>query len=62
MIDRSTQDEAEQFFDEFASIDVLDRTSSANEPAKARAEFRRGHQSQAFRIVRSHVDELLETD
>ena len=55
-------DEAEQLFDESASIDVPDRTSSVNEPARARAAFRRGHQSQAFRILRSYVDDLLETD
>jgi len=55
-------DAAEQLFDEAASIDVPDRTSSVNEPAQARAAFRRGHQSRAFRILRSHVQELLETD
>jgi len=53
---------AEQLFDDAASIDVPDRTSSVNEPAQARAAFRRGHQSRAFRILRSHVIELLETD
>ena len=55
-------DEAEQFFDESGSIDVPNRTSSVNEPARARAAFRRGHQSQAFRILRSYIDDLLETD
>ena len=55
-------DEAEQFFDESGSIDVPNGTSSVNEPARARAAFRRGHQSQAFRILRSYVDDLLETD
>ena len=55
-------DDAEQLFDESASIDVPDRTSSVNEPAQARAALRRGDQSQAFRILRSYVDDLLETD
>jgi len=55
-------DAAEQFFDESASIDVPDRTSSVNQPAQARAALRRGDQSQAFRILRSYVEELLETD
>ncbi|HSU34157.1 MAG TPA: BTAD domain-containing putative transcriptional regulator, partial [Propionibacteriaceae bacterium] len=55
-------DTAEQLFDESASIDVPDRTSSVNEPAQARAALRRGDQSQAFRILRSYVEELLETD
>ena len=54
-------DDAEQLFDESASIDVPERTSSVNEPAQARAAFRRGDQSQAFRILRSYVEELLET-
>jgi hypothetical protein len=53
---------AEQLFDECASIEVPARTSSASEPAKARAAFRRGDQSEAFRILRSHVEELLHTD
>ena len=55
-------DAAEQLFDESASIDVPDRTSSVNEPAQARAALRRGDQPQAIRILRSYVAELLETD
>ena len=55
-------DEAERLFDESASIEVPARTSSVNEPAQARKAFKSGHQTQAFRILRSHVQELLETD
>ena len=54
--------EAEQLFDESASIVLPARTSSASEPARARMAFRRGQQSEAFRILRSHVEELLQTD
>jgi hypothetical protein len=55
-------DTAEQLFDESASIDVPDRTSTVNQPAQARAALRRGDQSQAIRILHSYVEELLETD
>jgi hypothetical protein len=55
-------DDAERLFDEAASIEVPARTSSVNEPAQARKAFKSGHQSQAFRILRSHVQKLLETD
>jgi predicted ATPase/DNA-binding SARP family transcriptional activator len=55
-------DQADRFFDESASIDVPDRTISVNKPVEARSAFRRGNRSRAFRILRSHVDELLETD
>ena len=33
-----------------------------NKVFEARAAFRRGNRSRAFRILRAHVDELLETD
>jgi len=55
-------DEAERLFDESASIEVPARTGSVNEPAQARKAFKNGHQSQALRILRSHVQKLLETD
>lgn len=53
---------ADQLFDESARVAVPDRTPSANRPIEARAAFRRGNRSQAFRIMRAHVDELLQTD
>ena len=55
-------DAAEHLFDESASVDVPDRTSSVHEPAQARAALRRGDPSQAFRILHSYVQELLDTD
>ena len=55
-------DIAERLFDEAASIDVPDRTSSVNEPAQARKAFKNGRKSQAFRILRSYIQKLLETD
>ena len=55
-------DLADRFFDEAISIDVPDRTVSVNKPIEARAAFRRGNRSAAFRILRAYVHELLETD
>ncbi|WP_205346936.1 AfsR/SARP family transcriptional regulator [Pseudonocardia broussonetiae] len=52
---------AHRLFDESADIDVPDRTISVNAPIDARSAFRRGDRPQAFRILRSHVDELLRT-
>jgi hypothetical protein len=53
---------ADRFFDEAISIDVPDGTVSVNKPIEARAAFRRGNRSAAFRILRGYVHELLETD
>ena len=55
-------DLADRFFDEAISIDVPDRTVSVNKPIEARAAFRRGNRSAAFRILRAYIHELLETD
>ena len=55
-------DAAEHLFDESANVDVPERTSSVHEPARARAALRRGDPSQAFRILHSYVQELLDTD
>ena len=55
-------DRAESLFDEAALVDVPERTISVNKPIEARAAFRRGKTEQAFRILRTHIDELLATD
>jgi len=55
-------DLADRFFDEAVSVEVPDRTVSVNKPIEARAAFRRGNRSAAFRILRAYVDELLEND
>ena len=52
---------ADQLFEESARVDVPDRTISINAPVEARAAFRRGRRSRAFRILRTHVVDLLET-
>ena len=52
-------DRADQLFDESTRIDVPERTPSVHQPIEARSAFRRGNSSQAFRILRDHVDELL---
>lgn len=59
---QSKPDRAEQFFDESADVDIPDRTMSANKPVEARAAFRRGNRSRAFRILHSHIDDLFATD
>ena len=53
---------ADRFFDEAVSVEVPDRTISVNKPIEARAAFRRGNRSAAFRTLRAYVDELLATD
>lgn len=55
-------DQAEQYFDEAASIDLPDGTMSVNKPVETRAAFRRGNRARAFQILCSHIDELLATD
>src|SRR6478609_1470714 len=55
-------DLADRLFDEAVSVEVPERTVSVNKPIEARAAFRRGNWSAAFRILRAYVDELLETD
>lgn len=54
--------DADRHFDELASIDVPDRTFSVNKPIEARAAFKRGDRLQAFRILRTHIDDLLAAD
>ena len=53
---------AARLFDEVASIDVPTGTLSMNKPIEARAALRRGNRSQAFRILRDHMEELLDID
>jgi hypothetical protein len=55
-------DHADRYFDELAGIDVPERTVSVVEPIAARAAFRHGDRSRAFRILGAHIDDLLETD
>jgi hypothetical protein len=54
-------DRADELFEESARVHVPDRTISVNAPVEARAAFRRGRRSRAFRILRNHVVDLLET-
>jgi predicted ATPase/DNA-binding SARP family transcriptional activator len=55
-------DDAERHFDEAARVDVPPGTLSANKTTEARSAFRRGERQRAFRLLRSHIDELLDTD
>ncbi|MFQ5558647.1 MAG: hypothetical protein ACE5GB_14225 [Acidimicrobiales bacterium] len=53
---------ADHYWEESVRIEVPPRTNSPNETLSARAAFRRGHRTEAFRILRSYVDELIEAD
>ena len=53
------QDRADAYFEEAISIEVPPGTYSPNKPLEARAAFRRGNRRRAFRILQSHIDELL---
>lgn len=55
------QDRAEQLFDEAVGIEVPEGTHSPNKTVEARAVFRRGDRARAFGILRSHVEDLLDT-
>jgi len=41
---------------------VPPRTNSPNETLSARAAFRQGRRDEAYRILRSYIDELIEVD
>lgn len=56
------QDHADAYFDEAIAVEVPPRTHTPNKPLEARAAFRRGNYIRAFRILQSHIEELLTTD
>jgi len=55
-------DHAERYFDEAARVDLPTGTLSANKTTEARSAFRRGERLRAFQLLRSHIDELIDTD
>jgi hypothetical protein len=55
-------DEAERLFGAAVDVEVPPRTHSPNRTVEARVAFRRGDRSRAFRILRAHVEELLDSD
>ncbi|GLH99607.1 ATP-binding protein [Phytohabitans aurantiacus] len=55
------RERAERLFDEAVAVRVPDHTHSPNKPVRARALLRRGDRAGAFGLLRSHVDELLDT-
>ncbi|MEV6520529.1 BTAD domain-containing putative transcriptional regulator [Longispora sp. NPDC051575] len=55
------QDRADQLFDASTDVRLPARTLSANKLLDARAAFRRGRRSRAFRILGSYIDEVRET-
>ena len=56
------RESADHYFSEGVGIELPPRTHTPSEPLKAGAAFRRGEHARAFRLLRDHIDELLETD
>ncbi len=59
---QAESDRAEQLFEAAVAVEVPERTHSPNRPIEARIAFRHGDRPRAFRILRSHVAELADTD
>ncbi len=55
-------DDAERIFEEAAELDLPERTDTGHAPMRARSALRRGDTERASRILRKHIDELIETD
>lgn len=55
------RERADRLFDEAVSLTVPERTHSPNKAVRARALQRRGEHARAYRLLRSHVDELRDT-
>ena len=55
-------DRADTCFEEAIGIDVPPRTYSPNKTLQARSAFRRGSRIRAYRILQSHINELLTLD
>lgn len=53
--------DANRYFDEAARVDLPAGTLSANKTTEARSAFRRGERPLAFLLLRSHIDELIDT-
>jgi len=56
------QDLADRYWDESTVADVPPRTNSPSETLSARAAFRQGRHEEAYRILGSYIDELVEVD
>lgn len=55
-------EEADRHFDEAARVDLPTGTLSANKATEARSAFRRGDRLRALQLLRSHIDELIDTE
>ena len=56
------QDHAEQLFDDAVSLPLPEHTFSPNKSIQARTLFRRGDRSRGLRMLRSYVEDLLDSD
>jgi predicted ATPase/class 3 adenylate cyclase len=55
-------DEAELIFEEAADLELPDGTDTGQAPMRARAALRHGDTERSSRILRDHIEELIETD
>lgn len=55
-------EDADRYFDEASRVSLPTGTLSANKSTEARSAFRRGERQRAFQLLRSHIDELIDTD
>ncbi|MDQ7908153.1 BTAD domain-containing putative transcriptional regulator [Phytohabitans sp. ZYX-F-186] len=53
---------AERLFDAAVDVEVPPRTHSPNRTVEARVAFRRGDRPRAYRVLRTHVEDLLDSD
>lgn len=51
---------ADRYWDESMNVEVPPRTNSPNEGLSARAAFRQGRRTEAYRILVGYIDELME--
>lgn len=59
---RQRPDRADHYFNQAIEIPVPPRTHTPNRPHEARSAFRQGQHQRAFRILRSHIDDMAATD
>ncbi|GAB3171207.1 BTAD domain-containing putative transcriptional regulator [Myceligenerans halotolerans] len=59
---QGARERAERLFDEGIDLLIPDRTHSPNRTVRAGVLFRRGDRADGVRLLRSYVDELLDTD
>ena len=59
---RGRPDQADAYFNDAIDVDVPTRTHSPNRPIEARRAHRSGRRRDAYRILRSYIDDIRDTD